>query len=90
MPRYIIERNMKPESPEQLCDSVWVRSYGPKRKARCEYEAPDTDAIHEAGEAPQADAFAAAALAVGREIGDKSLVTLASELQSPDSKSSTD
>ena len=48
-----------------------------------------SEVSREAGEIPQADAFAAAALAVGREIGDKSLVTLASELQSSASKSST-
>jgi hypothetical protein len=63
MPRYIIERNMKPESPEQLaevgkisadvCDAmegvVWVRSYVSEAEGKvyCEYEAPNTDAIHE-------------------------------------------
>jgi len=63
MARYIIERNMKPESPEQLaevgkisaavCDDmegvVWVRSYVSEAEGKvyCEYEAPNTDAIHE-------------------------------------------
>ena len=63
MPRYIIERNMKPESPEQLaevgkisadvCDDmegvVWVRSYVSEAEGKvyCEYEAPNTEAIHE-------------------------------------------
>jgi serine/threonine protein kinase/tetratricopeptide (TPR) repeat protein len=36
----------------------------------------------EAGQKQQADAFAAAALAIGREIGDKELETLANQLQS--------
>ena len=63
MPRYIIERNMKPESPEQLaavgklsaevCDEmegvVWVRSYVSEAEGKvyCEYEAPDPAAILE-------------------------------------------
>lgn len=63
MPRYIIERNMKAESPEQLaevgklsaevCDDmesvVWVRSYVSEAEGKvyCEYEAPDPAAIHE-------------------------------------------
>jgi hypothetical protein len=63
MPRYIIERNMKAESPEQLaevgklsakvCDEmdglVWVRSFVSEAEGKvyCEYEAPNTDAIHE-------------------------------------------
>jgi hypothetical protein len=63
MPRYIIERNMKAESPEQLaevgklsaevCDDmdgvVWVRSYlsEAEGKVYCEYEAPNTEAIYE-------------------------------------------
>jgi hypothetical protein len=66
MPRYIIERNMKPESPEQLaevgkisaevCDAmqgvVWVRSYVSEAEGKvyCEYEAPNTEAIHEHAE----------------------------------------
>lgn len=37
----------------------------------------------EAGQKQQAAAFAAAALAIGREIGDKELESLASQLQSP-------
>jgi len=37
-----------------------------------------------AGERQQADAFAIAALPIGREIGDKELESLASKLQSPD------
>jgi uncharacterized protein DUF4242 len=63
MARYIIERNMKPESPEQLAEVgklsakvsdemegvVWVRSYVSEAEGKvyCEYEAPDTAAIHE-------------------------------------------
>ena len=62
MPRYVIERNMKPESPEQLaevgklsakaCDEmgiVWVRSYVSEAEGKvyCEYEAPNPEAIHE-------------------------------------------
>lgn len=63
MPRYIIERNMKAESPEQLaevgkisasvCDDmegvVWVRSYVSEAEGKvyCEYEAPNPDAIYE-------------------------------------------
>jgi len=63
MARYIIERNMKPESAEQLaevgklsakvCDEmegvVWVRSYVSEAEGKvyCEYEAPNPDAIHE-------------------------------------------
>jgi predicted ATPase len=42
------------------------------------------------GEQQQALAFASAALAIGREIGDKQLESLASELQSSDSKSRMD
>ncbi|MEE8529136.1 MAG: DUF4242 domain-containing protein [Gammaproteobacteria bacterium] len=63
MPVYIIERNMKPESPEQLaevgklsaavCDDmegvVWVRSYVSEAEGKvyCEYEAPNPEAIQE-------------------------------------------
>jgi hypothetical protein len=63
MPRYIIERTMKAESPEQLaevgklsakvCDEmegvVWVRSYVSEAEGKvyCEYEAPNTAAIYE-------------------------------------------
>jgi len=63
MPRYVIERNMKPESPEQLaqvgklsaevCDEidglVWVRSYVSEAEGKvyCEYEAPNPATIHE-------------------------------------------
>ncbi len=63
MPRYIIERNMKPESPEQLaevgklsvkvCDDmegvVWIRSYVSEAEGKvyCEYEAPNPAAILE-------------------------------------------
>jgi hypothetical protein len=66
MPRYIIERNMKPESPEELaqvgklsaevCDEidglVWVRSYVSEAEGKvyCEYEAPNPEAIHEHAE----------------------------------------
>lgn len=66
MPRYVIERNMKPESPEQLaqvgklsaevCDAmdgvVWVRSYVSEAEGKvyCEYEAPNTAAIYEHAE----------------------------------------
>ena len=66
MPRYIIERNMKPESPEQLaevgklsaevCDEmegvVWVRSYVSEAEGKvyCEYEAPNPAAILEHAE----------------------------------------
>ena len=63
MPRYIIERNMKPESPEQLaevgklsvevCDDmegvVWIRSYVSEAEGKvyCEYEAPNPVAVLE-------------------------------------------
>lgn len=63
MPRYIIERNMKPENREQLaevgklsaavCDDmesvVCVRSYVSEAEGKvyCEYEAPDPEAIQE-------------------------------------------
>jgi hypothetical protein len=63
MPRYIIERNMKAESPEQLAEVgklsaevcnemdgvVWVRSFVPEAEGKVyyEYEAPDPAAIHE-------------------------------------------
>lgn len=63
MPRYIIERHMKPENREQLaavgklsaevCDAmegvVWVRSYVSEAEGKvyCEYEAPNPEAIQE-------------------------------------------
>lgn len=63
MPRYVIERNMKAESEDQLaevgklsaevCDEmdgiVWVRSYVSEAEGKvyCEYEAPDPEAIKE-------------------------------------------
>jgi hypothetical protein len=62
MPRYIIERNMRAESPEHLaevgklsaevCDDmgvVWVRSFVSEAEGKvyCEYEAPNPAAIQE-------------------------------------------
>ena len=43
-----------------------------------------SEVSREAGEQQKADAFSIAALAIGREIGDKELESLASKLQSPD------
>jgi len=43
-----------------------------------------SEVSREAGEKQKADAFSIAALAIGREIGDKELESLASKLQSPD------
>ena len=66
MPRYIIERNMKPESPEELAEVgkrsvkvvddmegvVWIRSYVSEAEGKvyCEYEAPNPAAILEHAE----------------------------------------
>ena len=62
MPRYIIERNMRAESPEQLAEVgklsaevcgdmgvVWVRSFVSEAEGKvyCEYEAPNPAAIQE-------------------------------------------
>lgn len=63
MPVYIIERNMKAGTPEEMakmgklsaevCSDmegvVWVRSYVSEAEGKvyCEYEAPNTDAIYE-------------------------------------------
>ncbi len=43
-----------------------------------------SEVSREAGEKLTADAFSIAALAIGREIGDKELESLASKLRSPD------
>lgn len=43
-----------------------------------------SEVSREAGERQKADAYSAAAMAIGREIGDKELESLASKLQSPD------
>jgi hypothetical protein len=41
-----------------------------------------SEVLHEAGEVEKSDAFSSAALAIGRETGDKKLESLAGELQS--------
>jgi hypothetical protein len=43
-----------------------------------------SEVSREAGEQQTADAYSAAALAIGREVGDRSLESLAAKVQLPD------